>query len=63
MVSLDCDGLDPTVWPVVNMPTPGGLTYSDLIELLTGVAAKARIAGRAIMELVPEREDPKTFRS
>lgn len=45
------------------MPTPGGLTYSDLIELLTDVAAKARIAGRAIMELVPEREDPKTFRS
>lgn len=42
----------------VNMPTPGGLTYLDMMELLTGVAAKARIAGLAMVELVPERDDP-----
>jgi agmatinase len=58
LVSIDCDELDPTALPAMNMPTPGGLTYSDLIELLTGVAAKARIAGLAIMEPVPERDDP-----
>jgi agmatinase len=57
-VSLDCDGIDPAVLPAVNMPTPGGLTYEDMIRLLRGVAAKARIAGLALVEYVPSRDDP-----
>jgi agmatinase len=40
------------------MPTPGGLTYQDMMALLSGVASKARIAGLAMVELVPERDDP-----
>jgi agmatinase len=63
LVSIDCDGLDPAILPAVNMPTPGGLTYLDMIELLTGVAAKARIAGLAMVELVPERDDHGLDRS
>jgi len=58
LVSIDCDGLDPAVLPAVNMPTPGGLTYQDMMALLSGVASKARIAGLAMVELVPERDDP-----
>jgi agmatinase len=58
LVSIDCDGLDPSVLPAVNMPTPGGLTYQDMMALLNGVASKARIAGLALVELVPERDDP-----
>jgi len=57
LISVDCDGLDPAVLPAVNMPTPGGLTYLDMMGLLAGVAAKARIAGLAMVELVPERDD------
>ena len=56
-VSIDCDGIDPAVLPAVNMPTPGGLTYEDMIRLLRGVAAKARIAGLALVEYVPDRDD------
>ena len=56
-VSIDCDGIDPAVLPAVNMPTPGGLTYEDMIRLLRGVAAKARIAGLAMVEYVPSRDD------
>ena len=59
LISVDCDGLDPAVLPAVNMPTPGGLTYLDMVELLRGVAAKAKIAGLAMVELVPERDDPQ----
>ncbi len=59
LISVDCDGLDPAVLSAVNMLTPGGLTYLDMMELLTGVAAKARIAGLAMVELVPERDDPR----
>ena len=58
MVSIDCDGLDPAVLPAVNMPTPGGLGYLDVVELLSGVAKKAHIAGLAMVEFVPERDDP-----
>lgn len=57
LVSIDCDGIDPAVLPAVNMPTPGGLTYEDMMAILQGVAAKARIAGFILTELVPERDD------
>lgn len=57
-VSIDVDGLDPSVLPAVAMPTPGGLTYEDVISLLKGVVAKATIAGLALVEYVPERDDP-----
>ena len=56
-VSIDCDGIDPAVLPAVNMPTPGGLTYEDVVRLLRGVAAKATIAGLALVEYVPTRDD------
>lgn len=57
-ISIDCDGIDPAVFPAVNMPTPGGLAYEEMILLLRGVAAKARIAGLALLEYVPDRDDP-----
>lgn len=56
-VSVDCDGIDPAVLPAVNMPTPGGLTYEDMVRILRGVAARARIAGLAMVEYVPGRDD------
>ncbi len=56
-VSIDCDGIDPAVLPAVNMPTPGGLTYEDMIRILRGVAEKASIAGLAMVEYVPARDD------
>jgi agmatinase len=57
LISIDCDGLDPAALPAVNMPTPGGLNYEDMMAILHGVAAKARIAGFILTELVPERDD------
>jgi agmatinase len=57
VLCIDLDGLDPAVMPAVAMPTPGGLTYEDVIGLIKGVAAKATIAGLAIVEYVPERDD------
>lgn len=56
-VSIDCDGIDPAVLPAVNMPTPGGLTYEDIIRLMRGAAHRGRIAGLALVEYVPSRDD------
>lgn len=56
-VSIDVDGLDPAVLPAVAMPTPGGLTYEDVIGLIRGAAEKGSIAGVAVVEYVPTRDD------
>ena len=54
--SIDCDGMDPAIMPAVIGRAPGGLGYWDVIGLLDGVAAKAEIAGVAIVEFMPERD-------
>lgn len=59
LLSIDCDGLDPSVLPAVNMPTPGGLTYGDMAELMTGVGAIADLCGVAILEYVPKHDDTR----
>ena len=53
VVCLDVDGLDPSVMPGVIAPSPGGLTYGDIVELLHGAAARAPIIGFNIVEFVP----------
>ena len=54
--SIDCDGMDPAVMPAVIGRAPGGLSYWDVVGLLDGVAAKAEIAGVALVEFMPERD-------
>ncbi len=56
LVSIDVDGLDPSIMPAVIGPSPGGLSYWQTVELLQGVAAKARIAGFCIVEFMPARD-------
>ena len=52
-VSFDCDGLDPTVCPAVSAAAPGGLSYDEAADLLSGIARDRRLAGAAFTELVP----------
>ncbi|MCW6510664.1 arginase family protein [Lichenifustis flavocetrariae] len=56
-ISIDVDGLDPAVLPAVAMPTPGGLTYEDVVGLMRAAARKASIVGLALVEYVPDRDD------
>lgn len=56
IIALDIDGLDPTVVPGVIGRAPGGLSYWDTINLIHGVAEKARIAAFSIVEFMPERD-------
>jgi agmatinase len=56
VVTIDCDGLDPSLMPAVGMPTPGGIDYLDLLDLLHGVAKKGRIAGFFLTEFVPDKD-------
>ena len=56
IITIDCDGLDPALMQAVGMPTPGGIDYLDLLDLLHGVAKKGRIAGFFLVEFVPEKD-------
>lgn len=59
VISFDCDALDAAEMPAVAYPTPGGLTYTQVTDLIAGVAAKARIAGFCMVEFVPSRDKSK----
>jgi agmatinase len=56
VIAFDCDGLDPAVLPAVSGLSPGGLTYDEAVDLLTGAVARCRLVGAAFTELVPERD-------
>ena len=56
IVSLDVDGLDPSVMPGVIGRAPGGLSYWNVVEVLEGVAEKAEIAAVGVVEFMPERD-------
>ncbi|EHH13794.1 agmatinase protein [Mesorhizobium amorphae CCNWGS0123] len=53
VVTLDCDGLDPGIMPGVAARTPGGLTYTQAIDLIAGLGKRARIVGFDLVELYP----------
>ena len=52
-MSIDADGLDPTVMPAVYAPQPGGLLYPDIIGLIKGLCRKGEFVGMDIVEIVP----------
>lgn len=56
LVTLDCDGLDPSAIPAVAAPTPGGLTYAQVVELLEGVTRRGTLVGFDLIEFVPARD-------
>ncbi|OHV24843.1 agmatinase [Rhizobium sp. RMa-01] len=53
VVTLDCDSIDPGIMPGVAARTPGGLTYTEVIDLIAGLGRRARIAGFDLVELYP----------
>ena len=53
-VSVDLDGLDPSVAPGVSHHEPGGLTYRELLDVID--ALPAPIVGADVVELNPSRD-------
>jgi agmatinase len=56
VICLDLDVLDTSVMPAVAHPSPGGLSFNHVTDLIAGVAAKARIAGFAMVEFAPAKD-------
>jgi agmatinase len=53
VITIDLDGLDPSVAPGVGAPSPGGLTWDEASGLVLGLAARGRIAGLDVVEIMP----------
>jgi agmatinase len=53
VITLDCDGLDPSIMPGVAARTPGGLSYTQTIDLIAGASTRGRIIGMDLVELLP----------
>jgi agmatinase len=55
-LTVDADGLDPAIAPGVAYPTPGGVTYFQLFNLMRGLARKGSLMGMDFVEVVPEKD-------
>ncbi len=52
-LTIDLDGIDPTLIPGVGTPEPGGLTWYELTVFLAQVFATRQVIGCDVMELAP----------
>lgn len=52
-ITIDCDGLDPSLMPGNGSPSPGGFDYYEVQELLEGVSKMGRIVGCDFVEVAP----------
>lgn len=56
-LTIDLDGLDPSVLPATGTPLPGGLSWYELVRLLDKVARNRRIVGFDVVELCPQPDN------
>ena len=52
-ITIDLDGLDPSLMPGVGTPEPGGLNWYELNKFLRAVFTKHQVIGCDVMELAP----------
>ncbi|MEH7335789.1 agmatinase [Neobacillus drentensis] len=52
-VTLDIDGLDPSVAPATGTPSPGGFLYDEVNEMLEGIAKRGKVIGFDLVEVAP----------
>lgn len=60
IITLDCDGLDPSVAPGVFAKSPGGLQLREVFELVSQLSREDRVAGMICTEFMPELDVAST---
>ena len=55
-LSIDADGIDPTIMPGVISPTPGGVSWLQLRELVRGLLRLGPVRGMDIVEIAPSHD-------
>ena len=52
-LTIDADGIDPTIMPAVMAQTPGGLNWLQIRSLIHGLVSKGRVLGMDLVEIAP----------
>jgi agmatinase len=52
-LTIDADGIDPTIMPAVMAQTPGGLDWLQIRKLVHGLVSKGRVVGMDLVEIAP----------
>jgi len=52
-VTIDIDGLDPSIAPGTGTPEPGGVNWYHIQKLLAALAKKRKIVAADIVEVLP----------
>ncbi|MEJ7450958.1 agmatinase [Staphylococcus xylosus] len=52
-ITIDIDGIDPSIAPGTGTPSPGGLLYDEVNELLKAVAKHNEVVGFDLVEVAP----------
>lgn len=55
-ITIDADGMDPSVMPAVAGPALGGVTYLQARKLIHGLVNKGRVVGMDIVEITPSKD-------
>ena len=53
-LTIDADGIDPTIMPAVLAQTPGGLDWIQTRKLLHGLVKKGPVVGLDLVEIAPQ---------
>jgi agmatinase len=53
-ITVDVDGLDPSVIPATGTPHPGGLLWHDFFRFIESIPASKEITGFDVTELAPD---------
>lgn len=52
-LTIDADGMDPTIMPAVMAQAPGGLDWLQIRKLVHGLVGKGRVLGMDLVEIAP----------
>jgi agmatinase len=55
-LTIDADGIDPTIMPAVMAQTPGGLNWAQTHKLIHGLVRKGRVLGMDLVEIAPSHD-------
>jgi agmatinase len=56
-LSVDLDGLNPTLMRAVGTPEPGGLEWSEVLEIVDLITREKKLAAFDVVELCPSQTD------
>jgi agmatinase len=55
-LTIDLDGLDPSICPAVGTPVPGGLGWYETLHFIRELARRREIVGADVVELSPRQD-------